>query len=130
MEKQGHVSLWIGEIQTEEELTDYVELVYTEEGEFLPSPFLSDFDIDIDDFDEDFLEKVLHENRVENLTDLIQSCSYDHAVILRFKSTMETTLPKNINAAILLYNIQYDGRKDEIINNGYTFKFVGSVPYI
>ncbi|UOQ94875.1 hypothetical protein MUO14_08090 [Halobacillus shinanisalinarum] len=42
MEKQGYVSLWIGNIQ-----------------DFLPSPFLNDFAIDIDDFDEDFFEKVI-----------------------------------------------------------------------
>ena len=58
MEKEGYVSLWIGNLESDEKLLEYVELVYTDDGEWLPSQFLQDFNIDIDDFNEDCIESV------------------------------------------------------------------------
>ncbi|MEC2020254.1 immunity 22 family protein [Bacillus velezensis] len=82
MERQNYVSLWIGSIKDNESLSKYVELVYNEdEGDFLPSQFLIDFDIDIDDLDEDFIEKVAHENSRNNLPALI-GCSYDTSYLV------------------------------------------------
>ena len=52
MEREGYVSLWIGNSKSDEELLEYVELVYTDDGDWLPSQFLQDFNIDINDFDE------------------------------------------------------------------------------
>ncbi|MGC4378930.1 immunity 22 family protein [Fictibacillus sp. Mic-4] len=130
MEKKGYVSLWIGNIKNEELLSNYVELVYTDDGDFLPSPFLTDFNIDIDDFDEDFLERVVHDRSNENVRDLIAGCSYDEVVIPRFEAMNITGICKDTNSAILLYNFKYNARKKEVIKNGYEFRFVGSVSYI
>lgn len=129
MERKGYVSLWIGNISTEEELTNYVELIYTEEGDFLPSPFLKDFNIDIDDFDEDFLEKVLHEEEKEKVSELIAGCSYENVVIPLFQKSYGATLPDNINSAILLYDFYYDGEIKQTLNKEPNFIFVGSVSY-
>lgn len=60
MEKQGYISLWVGHIVNEEELNEYLELIYTDEGELLPSGFLRDFHIDLDEIDEDFIEKAVY----------------------------------------------------------------------
>ena len=49
MEQEGYVSLWIGKSESDEELLNYVETDYTEDGDCLPSQFLKDFNIDIDD---------------------------------------------------------------------------------
>lgn len=49
MEKEGYVSLWIGNIKSDDELMAYVELEYTDDGDCIPSKFLKDFSIDIDD---------------------------------------------------------------------------------
>lgn len=132
MEEQGYVSLWLGKIKNAEDLTKYVELIYRDEGDFLPSRFLEDFDIDIDDFDEDFLEKVLCNGNAENLSDIIKGCSYDNVVIPRFriKEKIGKSFPKDINSAILLYNFHYDGRKKDVINNDYSFKYIDTVQYL
>ncbi|MFN2748289.1 MULTISPECIES: immunity 22 family protein [unclassified Bacillus (in: firmicutes)] len=131
MERENYVSLWIGNIQTVDKLNEYVELPYDEEeGDFLPSPFLRDFDIDIDDLDEDFIEKVVHVQNKELLRELICGCSYGDIILSRFEAIQGKQLPKNINSAILLYNFDYEGKRNEIVNNEYTFKFVGSVSYI
>ncbi|AWM43248.1 hypothetical protein CHR37_19315 [Bacillus velezensis] len=131
MERQNYVSLWIGSIKDDESLSKYIELVYNEdEGDFLPSQFLIDFDIDIDDLDEDFIEKVAHENNHNNLPALIDGCSYDSVILHRFEDMVGITLPDQINAAVLLYNFEYDGREKEINAKNYSFKFIGAVSYV
>lgn len=130
MERQNFVSLWIGSINDDESLSKYVELDYNEdEGDFLPSQFLIDFDIDIDDLDEDFIEKVAHEKNCNNLPTLIGGCSYDSVILPRFENMVGTTIPE-INAAVLLYNFEYDGREKEINAKNYSFKFIGAVSYV
>ncbi|MBU8582689.1 immunity 22 family protein [Bacillus paralicheniformis] len=131
MERENYVSLWIGSIQTDDKLNEYVELPYDEEeGDFLPSAFLKDFYIDIDDLDEDFIEKVVHDQNKEQLHELIGGCSYDEIILPRFEAIQGKKLPNNINSAILLYNFDYEGKRNEIVNDGYTFKFIGSVSYV
>ncbi|AUZ25500.1 immunity 22 family protein [Bacillus cabrialesii] len=131
MEKQNFVSLWIGYIKKSSSLNDYVNLKYNEEeGDFLPSQFLIDFDIDIDELDEDFIEKVAHEKNCNNLSELIGGCSYDSVILPRFENIVGTAIPEQINAAVLLYNFEYDGRKKEINDKNYSFKFIGAVSYV
>ncbi|MBP3048546.1 immunity 22 family protein [Bacillus subtilis subsp. subtilis] len=131
MERQNFVSLWIGSINDDESLSKYVELDYNEdEGDFIPSQFLIDFDIDIDELDEDFIEKISHGKNCNNLSELIGGCSYDSVILPRFENIVGTAIPEQINAAVLLYNFEYDGREKEINAKNYTFKFIGAVPYV
>ncbi|MEY8820415.1 immunity 22 family protein [Bacillus subtilis] len=131
MERQNFVSLWIGSINDDESLSKYVELDYNEdEGDFIPSQFLIDFDIDIDELDEDFIEKIAHRKNCNNLSELIGGCSYDSVILPRFENIVGTAIPEQINAAVLLYNFEYDGREKEINAKNYTFKFIGAVPYV
>ncbi|MCB7162990.1 immunity 22 family protein [Bacillus subtilis] len=131
MERQNFVSLWIGSINDDESLSKYVELDYNEdEGDFIPSQFLIDFDIDIDELDEDFIEKIVHGKNCNNLSELIGGCSYDSVILPRFENIVGTAIPEQINAAVLLYNFEYDGREKEINAKNYTFKFIGAVPYV
>ena len=100
MEKEGYVSLWIGNIKSDDELMAYVELEYTDDGDCIPSKFLKDFSIDIDDFDEDFIERVCHENKVSSISE-----------------------------SILLYNFDFDEKIDRVNTSQYTFTFICSVKY-
>jgi Immunity protein 22 len=129
MEKQGYVSLWIGNIQNEAQLSDYLELIYTDEGDFQPSQFLRDFNIDMDDIDEDFIEKVVYHENCKKIKDLLHGCSYDDVVIPRFEAEVGSELPVNINAAILLYNFIYQGDRQDGIHNDGGFRYIGSVSY-
>ncbi|WP_286166440.1 immunity 22 family protein [Bacillus sp. E(2018)] len=56
MEKQGIVSIWLGNVN-KSHLEEYVNLTNDEDGESFPSKFFVDFNIDMDDRDEDFIEK-------------------------------------------------------------------------
>jgi hypothetical protein len=129
MEKQGYVSLWIGNIQNEAQLSDYLELIYTDDGDFQPSQFLRDFNIDMDDIDEDFIEKVVYHKNCNKIKDLLHGCSYDDVVIPRFEAEVGSELPVNINAAILLYNFIYQGDRQDGIHNKGNCRYIGSVFY-
>lgn len=129
MDNSDFVSLWIGNINSKDYFDLYTELEYTDEGEWLPSPFLADFSIDIDDFDEDFLEKAYYENEVDTLKGLILGCSYAPIVIPKFISIFGNKLLKGANSAILMYNLKYNGNIKEIKHDEITFKYVGTFQY-
>lgn len=130
MEKQGYVSLWIGNIFSEKCLSDYVELLYKDDGTWEKSQFLKDYDINMDDFDEDFIERVFTDKKSKSIDGLIEGCSYEKVILPRYKKIIIPSHVKNCNSAILLYNFDYEGYKSMVLNNKYTFNFVGSVSYI
>lgn len=130
MEKQGYVSLWIGNSKSDEELLEYVELIYTDDGYYLQSQFLQDFNIDIDDFDEDCIERVCLEKDVNSIIELISGCSYEDIVIPKYEKMVDELSLVKFNAGILLYNFQYDGNVGSVNNKDYEFKFIGSVEYV
>ncbi|AIQ15180.1 immunity 22 family protein [Paenibacillus durus] len=130
MEKEGIVSLWVGSIKSDNELMKYVTLIYDQEGECLPSQFIKDFNIDMDEFDEYFIERVFHEKELLHLDELIAGCSYEDIVIPNYITTFGNGLNKGTNCAILLYNFEYNSiNTNEISNNNYSFKYIGSVKY-
>lgn len=129
MEREGYVSLWIGNSKSDEELLEYVELVYTDDGDFLPSQFLQDFNIDIDDFDEDFIERVCLDKEANSITELISGCSYEDVVMPKYENLISKVSSVKFNAGILLYNFQYDGNVKAVNNKDYQFKFIGAVEY-
>ena len=129
MEKEGYLSLWVGNIHSDDDLRKYVELKYTEDGEFEQSIFLNDFNIDIDEFDEDFIERVCYEDGVDTLSELISGCSYEDIVLPEILNEIEDRFKDKTNAAILLYNFDYDQNTSSVINAQYNFRFVCSVKY-
>jgi hypothetical protein len=129
MEKEGYVSLWIGNSKSDEELLEYVELVYTDDGDSVPSQFLQDFNIDIDDFDEDFIERIF-EKETNSITELISGCSYEDVLIPKYESLIGKVSSVKFNAGILLYNFQYDGSIKTVNNKGCQFEFIGAVEYV
>ena len=106
-----------------------MELKYTEDGEFEQSMFLNDFNIDIDEFDEDFIERVCYEDGVDTLSELISGCSYEDIVLPEILNEIEDRFKDKTNAAILLYNFDYDQNTSSVINAQYNFRFVCSVKY-
>ncbi|WKB36328.1 immunity 22 family protein [Terrilactibacillus sp. S3-3] len=81
MEKKGMVSLWLGNCLNKEELEKYVDLTYDDEGESVPSKFLLDFKIDMNEIDEDFIEKAVLNNPSNDLTKLLNGSSYEEVIV-------------------------------------------------
>lgn len=129
MEKEGIVSLWLGNIGTEQFLKNYVDLIYTNDGEWEASQFLNDFNIDMIDIEEDFIEKTIYSKANDNLDRLLSGCSYEDIVIPNVKKLISNKLNGKFNTAILVYNSEYNGEKIYINNEIYNIQYIGSVQY-
>ncbi|MGN7178581.1 hypothetical protein BK139_19620 [Paenibacillus sp. FSL R5-0490] len=123
MEKQGWVSIWLGNINDEDLIGEYVDLTYDEDGESVPSQFFIDFNIDMDETDEDTIEKAVYKNSSSDISALLDGCSYEEIVIPKIQKSIN--LKKSYNAVILIYNFEY---KNEISSTG-AFDFIAATNY-
>ncbi|WP_039076054.1 immunity 22 family protein [Bacillus sp. MSP13] len=123
MEKQGWVSIWLGNINDEDSIGEYVDLSYDEDGESVPSQFFIDFNIDMDETDEDTIEKAVYKNSSNDISALLDGCSYEEIVIPKIQKSIN--LKKSYNAVILIYNFQYT---NEISSTG-AFDFIAVTNY-
>lgn len=130
MEREGYVSLWIGIIDSDFELSKYLELGYTDDGDYIPSQFLTDFNIDLDEFDEEFTERNFAKNLTDSIIELIKGCSYEDVVLEKFQDLYSDTCKEKLNSAFLLYNFQFDENIKQIKTDKYYFRFVGSIKYL
>lgn len=123
MEKQGWVSIWLGNMNDEDSLGEYVDLTYDEDGESVPSQFFMDFNIDMDETDEDTIEKAVYKNSSSDISALLDGCSYEDIVIPKIQKSI--ILKKSYKAVILIYNFEY---KNEISSKG-AFDFIVATNY-
>ncbi|MBG9443058.1 immunity 22 family protein [Cytobacillus firmus] len=123
MEKQGWVSIWLGNINDEDSIGEYVDLTYDDDGESVPSQFFIDFNIDMDETDEDTIEKAVYKNTSSDISALLDGCSYEEIVIPKIQKSIN--LKKSYNAVILIYNFEY---KNEISSTG-AFDFIAATNY-
>ena len=123
MEKQGWVSIWLGNIKEEDSIEEYVNLIYDEDGEAVPSEFFIDFNIDMDETDEDTIEKAVYKNSSGDISILLDGCSYEEIIIPKVKKNI--VLKRSYNAVILIYNFDYN---NEIISAG-AFDFITATKY-
>ena len=127
MSREDSVSLWLGVVESEQFLGDFKRVSYSEDGDFLGSPFTHVFKIEC--YDEDFCE-IAHVPVSKEFSGLLMGCSYDEVVIPRFTEAFgESGIPAGANALILLYNFDYDGSVRDVRAKGAEFKYIGSVGY-
>lgn len=124
MEVHGMVSIWLGNMETQDQLDVYMEVTYDEEGDSIPARFFVDFNIDMIDVDEDFIEKEVLEEASDDISVLLTGCSYDDTILSRIKE--EVKLKKSYNSIVLIYNFQYDNA----VSNFEGFDFVTATSYL
>ncbi|MED3871863.1 immunity 22 family protein [Priestia megaterium] len=124
MEKQGIVSIWLGNIKNQKQLEKYVDLTYDEEGESVPSKFFEDFNIDMDETDEDFIEKAVLEAKSDEISVLLEGCSYEEVIIPIIKEKIK--LNSSYNTVILIYNFEYKS----LVNSSGDFDYITSTSYV
>ncbi|WP_058487057.1 immunity 22 family protein [Defluviitalea phaphyphila] len=129
MEKEGFVSIWFGNMKSQEFLERYVNLIYDEDGECKPSIFLTDFEIDMDEIDEDFIEKANYNFISDKVDKLIKGCSYSDKVIPRICKEIGDKINEKVNTVILVYNFYYSGKIININKQEYNIKYYGVVSY-
>ena len=67
METKNSVSIWIGNFVDQTQLDHYLQIRYDEDGEAVPSQFLIENGIDLDDIDDDILEAQVDDRNLSNL---------------------------------------------------------------
>lgn len=128
MEKNGSVSLWLGNSPSIQKLDDYLSAKYTRDGDSIDSKFEKDFKVDC--FDEDFREAFCKDAKTSSIEELVGGCSYSKSVLLGFKELIGTlTLDTEYNAGFLLYDFEYDGKVKEVKNGKLFLRYIGSVKY-
>ncbi len=123
MEKEGFVSLFIGNSKSYNDLQNYILNSYTEDGDLLSSEFEKDFNIDY--YNEDFREVEFYDEPSNDLRVLLEGFSYDEEIIPKFIELCGERLNQEANSVILLYNFQYNGN----VNEKNQFRFLGTVQY-
>lgn len=123
MEKQGWVSIWLGNIKEEDSIGDYVDLTYDEDGESVPSKFFIDFNIDMDETNEDTIEKAVYKKSSSDISTLLAGCSYEEIIIPKINKRID--LKKSYNAVILIYNFEYNNE----ITSTNAFDFITATNY-
>lgn len=125
METENTVSMWIGNFASREELDNYIDLRYDDDGEIVSSKFYDAFQIDIDDIDDYLIEKEYCDSRFSNVYDHIIGASYADVIIDNLKKIEDALAIPDSNSIILIYNYKYCGQVKEQPN----IKFIATVNY-
>ena len=125
METENTVSIWIGNFADQSQLDHYLQINYDEDGEAVPSQFLIENGIDLDDIDDDFIECEVNDVEHSNLEQMLKGASYEQTILQNLKEEGINTIIPPSNTIILLYNYDYS---DNEIATGNT-RFIGTVRY-
>jgi hypothetical protein len=125
MQEEGVVSLWIGHADSSDALDAYLLTGYSEDGDFIPSPFARDFGIGY--HDEDFREAQHYENPSRFVRVLLRGYSYDNVIIPKFIQLLGELLPEEVNAIVLLYNFKHDASVETNAGGAVRLRYMGAV---
>lgn len=129
MENPGVMSLWIGNFRTKQNLKDYVEIKFDEDGDRIPSQFMRDFHLDFIEYNQDLLESTFIEDSTTSLALLLSGSSYEVDILPQFVEHYGEELPEGYNSAIKLYDFEYDGEVDTTKFKSGNLIYMGSVVY-
>ena len=125
METENTVSIWIWNFTDQSQLDHYLQIIYDEDGEAVPSQFLMENGIDLDDIDDDWLEGQVYDMNHTNLEQMLKGASYEQTILGNLKGEGINTVIPPSNTIILLYNYDDSGNKKVTKNT----RFIGTVIY-
>ena len=125
METENTVSIWIGNFADQSQLDHYLQINYDEDGEAVPSQFLIENSIDLDDIDDDFIESEVYDVEHSSLEWMLKDASYEQTILRNLKEEGINMIIPPSNTIILLYNYHYIAN---VVARGNT-RFIGTVSY-
>lgn len=123
MQKEGKVSLWLGNFSDEESFREFMEIKYTNDGDSIQSEFKKQFKIEY--YDIDFSEVDYTEEQSNDLKVLLEGFSNDYEIIPKFKEKYSGNM---YNSIVLLYDFEYDNNIN-YKNRNNILEFIGCVDY-
>ena len=124
MQKEGKVSLWLGNFNNEKTFREFMEIKYTDDGDSIPSKFKKQFKIDY--YDIYFSEIDYIEEKSNDLEVLLEGFSNDYEIIPKLKENYDGNM---YNSIVLLYDFEYDSNKINYKNENNILDFIGCVDY-
>ncbi|WIY59371.1 MULTISPECIES: immunity 22 family protein [Bacillus] len=119
------VTVWIGNFESNDELINYTNIKYTEDGDSIPSIFEQHFNLGY--YDRDLVEKKwFGQSPVNNIQDLLRGFSYYEQFTEQFENR---NFNKECNTAILVYNFEYNARKTKITYKNNELECIGVAQY-
>ena len=125
METENTVSIWIGNFADQSQLDHYLQIRYDEDGEAVPSQFLIENSIDMDDIDDDLIESEVYDVEHSNLEQMLKGASYEQTILRNLKEEGINMIIPPSNTIILLYNYHYIANVVARENT----RFIGTVRY-
>lgn len=123
MQKEGKVSLWLGNFSDEESFREFMEIKYTNDGDSIQSEFKKQFKIEY--YDIDFSEVDYTEEQSNDLKVLLEGFSNDYEIIPKFKEKYSGNM---YNSIVLLYDFEYDNNIN-YKNRNNILEFIGCIDY-
>lgn len=124
MEQDGVVSLWIGNAASSEELDNALLVSFSEDGDFLGSPFSRALQLGY--YDAGVVEVGFRENGCNRLKDLLMGASYLDQILPELERKAKLT--NAVNCFVLLYNCRFEG--DAAFSwKGISLTFIGTAEY-
>ncbi|RDW16451.1 hypothetical protein CWR48_16325 [Oceanobacillus arenosus] len=120
-----NVSIWIGNFESKEELENYTNIEYTDDGDSISSIFERDFNLEY--YDRDLVEKKWISPSTNNVKELLKGFSYSNQFFEQYDTS---NYKEESNVAILIYNMEYDANKTKIKYKNSELKFIGVAHYI
>nr|WP_305453025.1 immunity 22 family protein [Bacillus mycoides] len=102
MESPEAVSLWFGNCTSKMVLRKYVEIKYDNEGNRIPSRFMTDFQIDFIEYNQDLLECTYNEHVTSSLSELLKNASYSKSIISELIDFYGENLEEQYNTILSL----------------------------
>lgn len=124
MQKEGKVSLWLGNFNNEKTFREFMEIKYTDDGDSIPSKFKKQFKIDY--YDIDFSEIDYMEEKSNDLEVLLEGFSNDYEIIPKLNEKYNGGI---YNSIVLLYDFEYDSNEENYKDDKNTLDFIGCVEY-
>jgi len=125
METENTVSIWVGNFESKSQLDEFLTLIYDDEGEVVPSQFLIENSIDLDDIDDDLIESEVYDVEHLNLERMLKGASYEQTILRNLKGEGINMIIPPSNTIILLYNYHYIANVVARENT----RFIGTVSY-
>jgi len=127
MEYEGIVSIWLAKCADIKDLQHYLQVNYSNFGDYLNSKFEKDFNVHC--FDEELKEINFIGRDSDSFSDIMRDQSFSQNVVLDYSKNFSDKLDRKYNSIILLYNFNYDGSIKEAQDNNVYVKFIGSFKY-
>lgn len=124
MQKEGRVSLWLGNFNNEKTFREFMEIKYTDDGDSIPSKFKKQFKIDY--YDIDFSEIDYMDEKSNDLEVLLEGFSSDYEIIPKLNEKYNGGI---YNSIVLLYDFEYDSNEKNYKDDNNILDFIGCVEY-